>query len=93
MVSIKVKMKRGGFMMLEATGRCYRTTDGAGAPYQEVDDLQLYWPRKKRDKKSYPVKPELVADWEQAETEFWDADSQQAEDNAIAAHVYSQFDR
>jgi hypothetical protein len=92
MLSIKVKMKRGGFMMLEATGRCYRTTDGAGAPYQEVDDLQLYWPRKKRDKKSYPVKETLVSDWSQVEEEFWDADSQQAENNAIDAHVYSQFD-
>jgi len=93
MVSIKVKMKRGGFMMLGATGRCVHTTDGAGAPYNEIDGLQLFWPRKKRDKKSYSVKPELVADWEQAETEFWDAATQRAEDNAIAAHVYSQFDR
>jgi hypothetical protein len=92
MVSIKVKMKRGGFMMLGATGRCVHTTDGAGAPYQEVDDLQLYWPRKKQDKRTYPVKPELVADWEQAETEFWDAATQRAEDVSILARVYSQFD-
>jgi len=87
MVTIKVNMKRGGSMLLEAEGRCIKTTDGAGAPYEEVDDLQLFWPRKPRDKKSYPVKEALIADWSQVEQEFWDAMEQQAEDARTEALI------
>jgi hypothetical protein len=73
MVKISVEMARGGSMMLEATGRCVRSTDGAGAPYNSIDDLQLFWPRHPRDKKSYPVKDSLVKKWSQVEESFWDA--------------------
>jgi hypothetical protein len=73
MYSIKVQMKRGGYLYLEATGRVVDTTDGAGERIVEVDDLQLFWPRKKRDKKSYRVKDELIADFDQVATAFMES--------------------
>ena len=72
-VTIKVKMKRGGSLFLEATGRCYTDTDGVGQTIQTIDDSEVYWPMKKHDKKRYPVRIDLIADWNQVEEVFWDA--------------------
>ena len=73
MVTIKVRMKRGGYLRLEANGWCVVDRDGAGQRIDRIEDLELYWTRKRGDKRSYLVKPELVADWGQVEEEFWSA--------------------
>lgn len=73
MITIKVRMKRGGCLRLEAAGRCLIDRDGAGQRFEVVEDLELYWPPKKRDKKLYPVRFELVEDMRQVEEAFWEA--------------------
>jgi len=73
MITIKVRMKRGGYLRLEADGRCVSDRDGAGQRFDEIEDLELYWPPKKGDRKLYPVRFELVDDMRQVEEEFWSA--------------------
>lgn len=73
MTKIQVEMKRGGKMPLEARGRIFIDDDGFDSKWPAVEDLELFWPRKPRDKKSYPVKPELVASWDQVEEAFLNA--------------------
>jgi hypothetical protein len=41
---IKVKMARGGYMNLEADGRVYSDSNGAGERFIECDDFELCWP-------------------------------------------------
>ena len=41
---IKVKMARGGYMMLKADGRVYGDSDGAGQKFTCLDDFELRWP-------------------------------------------------
>lgn len=69
MHTIRVRMKRGGFINLRAEGHCVRDKDGAGAPVNYIDDLTLYWPR------GGIVKPALY-DEDQAEEAFWEADEE-----------------
>lgn len=90
MISIKVKMKRGGTMLLEAEGRCVHDKDGAGMPFDEIEDLELFWPRKPRDKKSYPVKTDLIADWSQVEEAFWEACASRAEGDRVDSIIESR---
>lgn len=73
-MEIKIRMKRGGYIMAEAVGRCVRDSDGAGQTYEDVEDLILYWPcsKARRSKKSYVISPALY-DTEQAEQAYWDA--------------------
>jgi hypothetical protein len=87
MVRLNVKMKRGGTLALEASGKCYTDRDGAGQQYNTVDDLELYWPKKKNSKKLYPVKPDLVADWSAVEQDYWDAMAELAEDASVEAAI------
>ena len=73
MVSLKVQMKRGGTMTLQADGRCYKDSDGAGDHWEGVEDLTLFWPSKPKDKKRYPVREDLIADWKIVEEDYWTA--------------------
>ena len=73
MITLKVAMKRGGTLLLEADGQCFHDTDGAGQSYREIEDLKLFWPEKARDKKRYEVRPDLIADWSKVQNDFWDA--------------------
>lgn len=61
---IVIRMKNGP-MTVKAYGRCVNTTDGAGAPYQYVDDLVCYWPGSNR------VIPPNLYDIKKAEEEYW----------------------
>lgn len=78
--TIRVKMARGGMMELEAEGIVYNDSDGAGEHWTACEDFQLYWPRKKRDKRSYPVKDSLIADMSAAEESFVQAVEDAARD-------------
>lgn len=44
MTTIRVKMKRGGFINLEAEGRVYKDSYGSGEKFMAVDDFAVYWP-------------------------------------------------
>ena len=44
MLSVKVRMKRGGFMHLDIEGRCYDDSDGAGQKFTEVEIDSIRWP-------------------------------------------------
>lgn len=91
MLTIQVQMKRGGFLPLEASGRCYTDTDGAGQSFEVVEDLELYWPSRRGAKKLYPVKPELVADWAQVEEAYAQA-SQEAYQAACVDAALDSYD-
>jgi hypothetical protein len=64
---IKVKMARGGYMMLEAEGRVYNDSDGAGQRFTCLDDFELRWPG------GGVVADKNVADITQAEEAYIDA--------------------
>jgi hypothetical protein len=73
MYEISVRMKRGGRMILLADGRVYKDSDGAGQKFTSLDDLRLYWPKKSKNGKLYPVKDEFVANMKEAEEDFIEA--------------------
>lgn len=43
-ISVKVEMKRGGFIYLNVEGSIYKDGDGSGRRWTEVDIESIRWP-------------------------------------------------
>ena len=67
-LSVKVKMKRGGFMHLEIEGRCQSDSDGAGQEWTEVEIDSIKWPG------GGEVDEKNIADMDQVKEAFAEAD-------------------
>jgi hypothetical protein len=71
MTTIRIKMKSGSQMTVEAEGRCYKDRDGAGQTFETVEELACFWPGKpgKTCRREIPYG---LYDVQDAEQEFWD---------------------
>jgi hypothetical protein len=71
-VKTTVQMKRGGLIPCIARARVYKDCDGAGQEGLEIDDLQIFWPKKGAGK-LYPIRESLIASTEKVEESLSEA--------------------
>jgi hypothetical protein len=76
---LRVKMTRGGYVILEVEGRAYNNSDGAGRKWTEVEIDSITWPGRGK------VADKNIADMAQVEEDFLKALESQSE----SAHIDS----
>ena len=66
---IKITLRNGSTMEVEAKGRCWKDKDGAGQTIEGVEDLVCYWPRRGKEREI----PTHLYDVDEAVNAYWDA--------------------
>jgi len=54
MPQIKIELRNGETLKVEAEGRCYRDSNGAGEQFEVVEELVCYWPQGRRTREIDP---------------------------------------